>query len=48
MIGKNKIYFPVTSHQSPVTSHQSLVPSHQLPKLSTHYICLTLRLQIAN
>ncbi|MBE9237615.1 hypothetical protein IQ227_16680 [Anabaena aphanizomenioides LEGE 00250] len=31
---------PVTSHQSPVPSPQSLVPSHQLPKLSTHYICL--------
>ncbi|MFM6066373.1 MAG: hypothetical protein ACKO2Z_00390 [Sphaerospermopsis kisseleviana] len=29
VIGKNKIDYPVTSHQSPVTSHQS--PSHQSP-----------------
>ncbi|WP_265586221.1 hypothetical protein [Sphaerospermopsis aphanizomenoides] len=31
VIGKNKIDYPVTSHQSPVTSPQSPVPSHQSP-----------------
>ncbi|MBC5796753.1 hypothetical protein H5968_16755 [Sphaerospermopsis sp. LEGE 00249] len=31
MIGKHKIDYPVTSHQSPVPSHQSPVTSPQSP-----------------